>query len=43
MSNYNDYERFVHQMQAFRASDEAREQFVSVCVAELRVRPRDRY
>jgi hypothetical protein len=35
MSSYNDYDRFIHQMQAFRASDEAREQFVSVRVAEL--------
>jgi hypothetical protein len=42
MSNYNDYERFVHQMQTFRASDEAREHFVSVRVAESRVRPCDK-
>lgn len=30
MSDYNDYNLFLHQMQSFRASDEARDQFVSV-------------
>ncbi|RYO31571.1 hypothetical protein AA0111_g4828 [Alternaria arborescens] len=34
MSNYSDYERFVHQMQTFRASDEAREHFVSEILAK---------
>ena len=42
MSDYNDYTRLVHQMQSFRASDEAREQFVSVRRSVLmgRVLPR---
>lgn len=43
MSSYNEYDRLIHQMQSFRASDEAREQFVTVRVAESRVRPRDKH
>ncbi|RMZ67131.1 c-x8-c-x5-c-x3-h type zinc finger [Pyrenophora seminiperda CCB06] len=34
MSDYNDYARLLHQMQSFRASDEAREQFVSEILAK---------
>jgi hypothetical protein len=30
MADY-DFTRLLHQMQSFRASDEAREQFVNVC------------
>jgi len=43
MSDYNDYARLLHQMQSFRASDEAREKFVSVrcrSVLMCRVLPR---
>ncbi|KAL1795878.1 hypothetical protein ACET3X_006102 [Alternaria dauci] len=34
MANYSDYDRLVHQMQTFRASDEAREHFVSEILAK---------
>ncbi|EFQ91728.1 hypothetical protein PTT_11369 [Pyrenophora teres f. teres 0-1] len=34
MSDYNDYARLLHQMQSFRLSDEAREQFVSEILAK---------
>ncbi|CAE7195685.1 hypothetical protein P3342_009939 [Pyrenophora teres f. teres] len=34
MSDYNDYARILHQMQSFRLSDEAREQFVSEILAK---------
>ncbi|KAI4621707.1 hypothetical protein J4E80_004077 [Alternaria sp. BMP 0032] len=36
MSSYNEYERLIHQMQSFRASDEAREQFVTEILAKYR-------